>query len=556
MKCYQSSQGSLVSSIAFHIRLPVILMLLLSPVASSRAARCLVFAVPAFLGVAVSATAQAANCTADVVSGQLYSIHNLGSGQSLDVTGGSLQAGAPVQQWGYTAGEHQQFQVRSLGNGYWSIQNRKSGHLLDIASQSVNDGARLLQYPATGGYNQQWLLKKSTTGAYNIVARHSGKSVTVGGTASGAAVYQAPDSAAASQRWFFNPVAGGCGTGPDGFAAQPGPDGLSTTTGGGNAAPVLVSSCSALASALQSSAPAVVQIAAGATVDCRTPARSQSACAIACPSYQDPGKVFYRVPVGTQTCSELGASSDARYSRTRNETSIKVTSNKTLVGLGAGSKLIGASLNVSGSKNVIIRNLSIENVNPGLVEAGDAITLNNSSHVWIDHVRFNLISDGHVDIQGSRNVTLSWNRFDGANPAVCGGQHHYTNAVSNSQVTLHHNFWNKTSGRNPKLEGSSTRAHLYNNYWLDVSYFAINASGGAQAKVEGNFFANTSRPHWNDGNGLLDASLASNRYTGVSATDPYRHTGARVFGDIALYPYTVSAVDQLPAQLSSGTGPR
>jgi len=203
-----------------------------------------------------------------------------------------------------------------------------------------------------------------------------------------------------------------------------------------------------------------------------------------------------------------------------------------------------------------VRNLTLENINPGLIEAGDGITVNNASHIWIDHVRFNLISDGHVDIQNSKNVTLSWNRFDGTNPAVCGNQHHYTNAVSNSQVTLHHNFWNKTSGRNPKLDGAATRAHLYNNYWLDVTYFAINANNSAQGKIEGNYFANASRPHWAEATGLLDANIASNRYTGISATDPYRHTGARVFGDISLYRYTLDPVDQLPAQLSAGAGPR
>ncbi|UUZ56960.1 hypothetical protein LP419_19815 [Massilia sp. H-1] len=150
-------------------------------------------------------------------------------------------------------------------------------------------------------------------------------------------------------------------------------------------------------------------------------------------------------------------------------------SNKTLQGLGQDARLIGASLNLSKAKNVIIRNLAIENINPGLVEAGDAITLDHASHVWIDHVRFNLISDGHVDIKNSQNVTLSWNRFDGINPAVCGSQHHYTSAIVDSRVTMHHNFWNKTSGRNPKLDGAATRVHLYNNVWQDITYFAINA---------------------------------------------------------------------------------
>lgn len=506
--------------------------------------------------LACGGAARAAVCTAPLVNGGLYSIVNQGSGKVLDITAGSVQAGAYVQQWGYGASANQQFFLRELGNGYWSMTGRQSGMPLDVWDMSPDDGARVVQWPANGGTNQQWLFKPSLSGGYNVVARHSGKSLTVGDTGSGARVYQASDAATSLQRWSFNPVSGLCGATPDGFASQSGPDGLATTTGGGSAAPVVVNSCSALVAALQSSAPAVLQIAAGVTIDCRTSARTAGACAISCPAAQDPGKVSYRIPVGAQTCKELGAASETRVNRSRNEISIAVASNKTLLGMDRHAGIRGATLNLSNAKNVIIRNLTIGDVNPGLIEAGDGITLTNASHVWIDHVRFSMISDGHIDIDNSRNVTLSWNRFDGVNPAVCGNQHFYTAMVLNSQVTLHHNFWNKAAGRNPKLDGGATRAHLYNNYWLDISYFAINASNWAQAKVEGNYFANASRPHWDAGRGMIDAPLWSNRYTGISATDPYRHTGASVFGGMTMYPYTVDNVDGVPAIVGAGAGAR
>jgi pectate lyase len=500
--------------------------------------------------------AHAANCSAAPVNGQLYSIASLATGKVIDITAGSTQAGATVQQWGYGGSANQQFTLRHLGNDLWTFQGKQSALLLDVAGASTAEGARVTQWTSSGGLNQQWLIKKSSTGAYNIVARHSGKSLSVADIGSGSRIYQAADTASGFQRWFFNPVSGACSGAPDGFASQSGTDGLSTTSGGASATPVTVTSCSALATALQSPAAAVVQIVAGAAIDCRTAARAQSTCAVACPSYQDPGKSTYRIPVGDQTCKSLGSTSETRYMRSRNETIIRVASNKTLVGLDKNARLIGATLDLSNARNVIVRNLTIENINPGLVEAGDAITLNKSSHIWIDHVRFNLISDGHVDIVDSNNVTLSWNRFDGINPAVCGNQHHYTNMVQNSRVTLHHNFWNQTSGRNPKLDGAATRAHLYNNYWLDIPYFAINANNGAQGKVEGNFFANAARPHWNEGSGKFDAPLASNRYTGKSATDTNRHTGASVFGDLSLYRYALDPVDTIPTQVGNGAGPR
>ena len=126
--------------------------------------------------------------------------------------------------------------------------------------------------------------------------------------------------------------------------------------------------------------------------------------------------------------------------------------------------------------------------------------------------------------------------------------------MQNSQVTLHHNFFDRTSGRNPKLSGSSTRAHLFNNYWLNNTYFAIAVGESAQARIEGNYFNNSARPHWNGGTGFIDAKLSSNRYLGISATDPERDTGQIVFSDVVMYPYTVDRVDDLPLVLGNTSG--
>lgn len=504
--------------------------------------------------LALAPSVEAANCTAAPVSGQVYSIINLASGKGLDISGASTARGTQVQQWGYGGGTHQQFLLTDLGNGYWSITAKNSNLLLDVSGASANDGASVVQWSSTSGANQQWQLKQSTTGAFNIVSRNSAKSLTVADSNSGSKLYQQTDTAGGLQRWYLNPVSGTCGNSVSGFASQSGGDGLSSTTGGGTASAQTVTSCSALTAALQSTNTSVIQF--NGTIDCRTASRTQVACPIACPSYQDPGKTYYRVPVGTQTCTELGSTSNATVNRTRNETSIKVKSNKTLVGLSENAKIIGASLDLSGSQNVILRNFSIENINPGLIEAGDGVTLSDSSHIWIDHVGFALISDGYTDIKNSENVTLSWNHFNGYNSAVCGNQHHYTMLIQDSQTTLHHNFFDRASGRNPKTNGLNARVHLYNNYWLDITYFAINADEAAQVKVEGNYFANSAKPHWNAGNGYINANVASNRYTGVSATDPDKDTGSTVFGDIKLYSYSLDNVDNLPSQVSAGAGPQ
>lgn len=86
---------------------------------------------------------------------------------------------------------------------------------------------------------------------------------------------------------------------------------------------------------------------------------------------------------------------------------------------GSGAALRGASLRIGASQQVILRNLKIYDVNPGLVEAGDGVTLLGAKFVWLDHLFLSQISDGSIDIGNTNgstrdeNITLSWVHFDG-----------------------------------------------------------------------------------------------------------------------------------------------
>ncbi|MBB3063469.1 RICIN domain-containing protein [Microbulbifer rhizosphaerae] len=497
---------------------------------------------------------RAENCDAPPTSGDAYNLVNRGSGYALDVAGNSSQDGANVLQWSEHGGTNQQFLATDLGNGYWSLLAVHSGSSLEVADSSSSDGANVQQMTYDdGATNQQWQFKKSSSGGFAVVARHSGKPITAESSSRGANVSQTTLSGDSLQRWYFNPVDGNC-DGPTGFAAQSGSDGLTTTTGGGNATPVPVTTCSALKTALEAEGAAVVQVPDNTTIDCLVEEGvALQVCEVACPDYQDPGEFTLRVPGSTQTCTELGSDTNDTVTSHRFDTRIQVADDKTLVGLGPNSGIEGASLILSGSKNVIVRNLSIANVNPHLVEAGDGITVDNASHVWIDHVAFSMISDGHVDTTNSENVTLSWNHFDGRNNYVCANQHWYVALVGDSQVSYHHNFFDYTGGRNPKVDGSTSRAHLYNNYYKKITYFGISTNDNAHALVEANNFDDTRSPHWNV-SGFMSAS--GNVYTGQSATDPERDTGDTVFGDVNLYDYTLDDANNLPSQLEVGTGPQ
>lgn len=66
---------------------------------------------------------------------------------------------------------------------------------------------------------------------------------------------------------------------------------------------------------------------------------------------------------------------------------ITITSNKSLIGSGSSGVIKGRGIRiVSGASNIIVQNIEITDLNPKYVWGGDAITLDDSDLVWIDHV--------------------------------------------------------------------------------------------------------------------------------------------------------------------------
>src|SRR5262245_29822208 len=121
------------------------------------------------------------------------------------------------------------------------------------------------------------------------------------------------------------------------------------TTGGGSAPPVTVTSSSALISAMQSSSPAVIRVSGSIAIS------------------------------GMQ----------------------KVTANKTIIGVGSGAAITGGGLNISKVSNVIVRNVNFRGW------GDDAINVQYSTRVWIDHNSFSNGKDGAVDVKrASDYVTI------------------------------------------------------------------------------------------------------------------------------------------------------
>ena len=319
---------------------------------------------------------------------------------------------------------------------------------------------------------------------------------------------------------------------PIGFATVEG-----GTVGGGSAAPILVTTTAQFQMYVGDNQPRVLYVMND--LDFRTAHRDGvMTCNENTTCDNGSGKQIDEPRVSATCDPNEHAATSYRY-----ETRVNFASNKTVIGIGkgAGVTIYGASLNVGASSQVILRNFTLRDINPHLIEAGDGVTLMNSSHVWLDHLYLTEISDGYVDIgattSSDKHITISWIHFGGKTPYECGGQHSYVNFSDNADVTYHHNFYDNCGGRNPKIGGEPAKVHLFNNYWLNVSYFCITAQSDAEARVESNYFENSSRPHWlqKDGNGTAGIAIdTGNVYTGASSGNTNRDVGGTVFS----VPYT------------------
>jgi pectate lyase len=236
-----------------------------------------------------------------------------------------------------------------------------------------------------------------------------------------------------------------------------------------------------------------------------------------------------------------------------------VASNKTIVGLGADAGLTGGGLNIGlpiddsitsppddAIHNVIIQNLTFDDW------ADDAINVQMfSHHVWIDHNTFVTGFDGAADVKrGSSYVTVSWNHSTHGKNMLVG---HFAGNGAQDQgrlkVTYHHNFFDRTVERNPWVRFGNP-AHVYNNYYLNVSKYGVRSSSDAGILVEGNYFQGVAVPFQLGVVGTELGSLVERKNCFADSGEPV--TG----GSVAPIPYRyrLQPCDEVPAAVTAGAG--
>jgi pectate lyase/fibronectin type 3 domain-containing protein len=240
---------------------------------------------------------------------------------------------------------------------------------------------------------------------------------------------------------------------------------------------------------------------------------------------------------------------------------VKDTDNISIIGKGTDAKIDGFGLKVVRANNIIIQNLTFVN------GRDDSIEVAECNNIWIDHNTFSKGYDGLLDVkEGSQFVTISWNHFkDHRKNSLVG--HSDSNGATdvNLQVTYHHNFFDGTYSRNPRVRFG--KVHVFNNYYLangttiDGGGYGIGAAADSQVYAEGNYFKDVNMPiivgwaDWKDspiGNRPGYVYHTNNIFD--NSGDPHMNESGVIYQPLDFYNYVVQDPALIPQIVVNGAG--
>jgi pectate lyase len=238
-----------------------------------------------------------------------------------------------------------------------------------------------------------------------------------------------------------------------------------------------------------------------------------------------------------------------------------VTSDKTIVGVGASSGVTGGGFNIglpisevttppaNAVHNVVIRNLNIRDF------PDDGINVQMfSHHVWLDHNDISNGYDGALDIKrGSSYITVSWNHLHNHTKTMLLG-HDDGNAAQdtgNLKVTYHNNWFNRTPQRNPRVRFGEP-VHVFNNYYVYNTDVGVACQANAGCVVEGNYFEDVEEPVSNSYAGPTGRCVARNTVFVGESGQP--DCGGTVQEPSTYYSYTVADPNTIKSVVTAGAG--
>lgn len=137
-----------------------------------------------------------------------YAIISKASGLALGVHDVSMDDGTPIDQFTYSGGAMQLWNVCPVGDGFYGISSLGTGKFFDLFECSPKDGTKISQYPWMNNDCQRWRIESAGQGAYRIIAKGGGTAITLpGGTKTlQALVVGSAWKGDSSQQWLFQKV--------------------------------------------------------------------------------------------------------------------------------------------------------------------------------------------------------------------------------------------------------------------------------------------------------------------------------------------------------------
>jgi pectate lyase len=163
--------------------------------------------------------------------------------------------------------------------------------------------------------------------------------------------------------------------------------------------------------------------------------------------------------------------------------------NKTIVGLGTDACIFGGGFGWNTKSNVIVQNITFGDA------PDDLLKINNKCmNFWIDHCTFSDGADtnagshdGMLDVtRGSQYVTISYNKFFNHDKNILIGHSDSEVGDTIQKVTLHHNWFDKTIQRNPRVRFGTV--HCYNNYYVANPTYSVASATNARVLIENCYF--------------------------------------------------------------------
>jgi pectate lyase len=236
---------------------------------------------------------------------------------------------------------------------------------------------------------------------------------------------------------------------------------------------------------------------------------------------------------------------------------ITVASDKTVVGVGANSGLTGCGLKLRKVNNVIIQNLKIAKVQAS-VGNGDAIHLDNATHVWIDHNDLSSDTshgtdyyDGLLDITHASDYVTVSNTYlhDHVKCSLVG--HSDSNASEDTgklHITYDHNYFANCDQRTPSIRFGTL--HYYNNYTVGGST-GVHTRMNAQALVQNNVWSGTKVPIETTKDSKVDGYVNESGNIFGSGSNLITRTGSMTSMP---YSYGLAAASTIASSVPAGAG--